>query len=1334
MSSLLLCTNIRFTRVQYYFLFVIVLGIVLGSSTRSVAQGNWPMPGHDAQRTGRANFAGPTTAPTAPAWVFPTAGPIVGDIVTSAEGKLYFVSDKLYALNPDGTRFVSAVAIGTAATGPVVDDIAGLVYVAVSAADGGFDLLSFTKQLQGATVLLHVPRPPFGGGISPLLLGRGGVVYFVAGRFPGVVYAAGAVQWSNPVCEGESGQNTPFGVSENGPALFNDGSSLVVMCGTPGTNGDLFKLDPFTGVKIASASGGERNLTEPAIDSLNHIHSGWQAFGGAIFCGDYLTWDFSLTLLTPQATFCDSSRFATSRAAVFPDGTSTVRIGFSFPPNNQLVATGAHDWISGTDGSTIPNFSSVPSVDAAGNVFIGNTQGIEALSSVDGHTLWSFSTGDAITTQPVVANGGALYVGSNSGNVYAFNTVPAAQSGTVYVSGSGAGFATVDLQSATVVANNNSFTDGGVIRVSPDGARSYVSAIFGLAVVDNATNQVITTVSVGSRPAWIALSPDGSRVYVSQPNISSAPGVAQGVYVIDASTNAVIAIIPVPGPQRIAVAPDNSRIYVGSNGRGIAVIAPATNAIAGSISISGANLTGIAFTPDSAHAYVGEFLGTLYLIDARADSVLQTIPLTGSVGGGIADVVVSPDGHKIYVGNERTSPSDPGHNVFVLDTSSNTVINQIPVSFPSPEMAITTDGANLLVGDSDIGSLIVASTSTDTVVESIHVNAACCPTITGIGAKPAATVVTPPTGKLSIPTVINIGEIEVGTKTAFPLQLQNVGTGPLTITSILSDNPAFQLTGVPSLPLTILAGNSISTSLVFFPTTVGTFSGSLTITLEGNTSRAMITLNGASLAPPILAVDKLSLDFGRTSTAETRNLAIVISNSGGSTLTGTAALSPITPSVFAVSDINSFSLAPGETISLTIAFTPIDRIPYSGALSITSNDRDVTVSLLGQGERVAVLTVVGLGGDSTTFGLLPDFLTNDNNLRVFSFVSDAGPISNGSPASCLPKDAPKIERIAGELSDCIDDIIAGRDPLGGISPGFDRVDIVAHSMGGLEARALIAGLALNAQSQPISYKGQIRKLIMVGTPNYGVPADEALVGRRIGQLLGKIANPDQVKELTAGSDFLIELDHGWRLNVVPEHRIDPSDILAIVGTAGLDGDRYTNLPDDEAVPNSSATLPCEFLPCSDVPRTDHVRYVPYKHTDFLPGDVPLEVNVDSETHQTLKLVRDFILDHPVEITFAAPPLAYTSDSLLVLEIVDQSGASIHDLANASVILDGDNTSVPQVFRTISATTGTITVWPVRSGLRTVILHLGSRKFSDPSPFSLQIRGGRPVVQIITLQR
>jgi RHS repeat-associated protein len=722
--------------------------LLLTSRTQLIhAQTNWPMPGHDAQHSGRANFAGPTSAPAAPSWTFPTAAPLAGDIVASAEGTLYFASDQLYALNPGGTAFAPSVSIGVPATGPVVDDSSGLVYIAVSAVDGGFDLLSFTKQLQGRIVVLHVPRPPNGAIISPLVLGRGGLVFFVAGRFPGVVYAAGPLQWSNPVCPGEAGPNTPFGVSANSPVVSTDGSTLFVMCGGgSGSQDGLSRLQASTGTVIAS-NPTNRNSVEPALDSLLHVRSGWQAFGGAVFCGDYLTWDFSLTLLTTPAVGCDSSRFTTSRPAIFADGQSTVRIGFAFPPNNQLDAEGINNWIFGTDGSTVPNFTSLPSVDAAGNVFIGNTQGIEALSAIDGHILWSFSTGDQITTQPVVANGGALYVGSSSGKVYAFNTAPAHQNGTVYVSGSGAGFATVDLLRASVTATNNTFTDGGVIAVSPDGTRSYASAILGLAVVDNTTNQVLTTISVGSRPEWVALSPDGSRIYVSQPNISSVPGVLQGVYVIDAATNAIIASIPVPGPQRLAVAPDNSRVYVGSGGRGIAVIDPTTNTVVHSIDIPGAQTTGIAFTPNGAHAYAGEFNAPfLYVIDAHADALLQTIPLTASLGGGISGVITSPDGSKVYAGNVRNSPFVTApRDVFVIDTATNAVTGQIPVSFPSPQFAISSDGANLLVGDSDIGSLIVASIATNSVVESIHINNPCCPGITGIGAAPPAAVVQPPT-------------------------------------------------------------------------------------------------------------------------------------------------------------------------------------------------------------------------------------------------------------------------------------------------------------------------------------------------------------------------------------------------------------------------------------------------------------------------------------------------------------------------------------------------------------------------------------------------------------
>lgn len=51
--------------------------------------------------------------------------------------------------------------------------------------------------------------------------------------------------------------------------------------------------------------------------------------------------------------------------------------------------------------------------------------------------------------------------------------------------------------------------------------------------------------------------------------------------------------------------------------------------------------------------------------------------------------------------------------------------------------------------------------------------------------------------------------------------------------------------------------------------------------------------------------------------------------------------------------------------------------------------------------------------------------------------------------------------------------------------GVSKVDIVAHSMGGLVARAYIESEDLPNNPYPISYNNDVRKLVMLGTPNQG---------------------------------------------------------------------------------------------------------------------------------------------------------------------------------------------------------------------------------------------------------
>lgn len=355
----------------------------------------WPMSGHDPQQRGLSPFTGPSTVPQAASWVFTTGSRIVGDLAVSAEGNIYFASDKLYALKPDGTVFVPATTTAPPATGPAIDDQNGYVYIALANTEiGGWDITRFNKQLQNPTVLYHA-TPGISGGISELIVASSGAVYFAAGRHPSVVTAVGTYRWSEGVCPYERG----------GLSVGTDGNVYVVC---PGAS--LVKVNGQTGTTLGSTRV-DRNFSEPMIDAQSRIWAGNQAFNGVTYYGEYTSWDSNLNTLTSG-----SFDYTSGKATLLPDG-STVRFGYSDGNTLYLSARGTHGWdVLGRDGK----FSSLPTADATGKIYIGTTAGLWCLKSIDGSPNWGFTIGAAITTQPVISNTGALYVGSSDGRVFAF--------------------------------------------------------------------------------------------------------------------------------------------------------------------------------------------------------------------------------------------------------------------------------------------------------------------------------------------------------------------------------------------------------------------------------------------------------------------------------------------------------------------------------------------------------------------------------------------------------------------------------------------------------------------------------------------------------------------------------------------------------------------------------------------------------------------------------------------------------------------------------------------------------------------------------------------------
>jgi YVTN family beta-propeller protein len=100
-----------------------------------------------------------------------------------------------------------------------------------------------------------------------------------------------------------------------------------------------------------------------------------------------------------------------------------------------------------------------------------------------------------------------------------------------------------------------------------------------VSVIDTATNNVTSTVDVGSAPRGVAVNPDGTKVYVA--NLYTG-----AVFVIDTATNTVTDVGVGNGPYGVAVSPDGTKVYVANEGsNNVSVIDTATNKVTATVNV-----------------------------------------------------------------------------------------------------------------------------------------------------------------------------------------------------------------------------------------------------------------------------------------------------------------------------------------------------------------------------------------------------------------------------------------------------------------------------------------------------------------------------------------------------------------------------------------------------------------------------------------------------------------------------------------------------------------------------------------------------------------------------
>jgi iron transport multicopper oxidase len=250
------------------------------------------------------------------------------------------------------------------------------------------------------------------------------------------------------------------------------------------------------------------------------------------------------------------------------------------------------------------------------------------------------------------------------------------------------------------------------------------------------------------------------------------------------------------------------------------------------------------------------------------------------------------------------------------------------------------------------------------------------------------------------PAVLSLGGATVGGQ---PLSgtatFKNVGAKPLTINAVTLPQAPFGATGVPAPGATISPGGSLSINVTFAPSEAGNFTGE--IGLETTAGYRAVGISASAGSRGALRISSEQSNFGGVELGKTATRSFTVSNTGGTAVTIFKSKPP-SGGAFAATPPTQLpedsTIAAGESLTVTVAFTPTQVGPASGVWIINGSDstglHEVAFSGTGvpPGSEVAAPTVSTLGGGSGRLpeqGILPLRETGSPSARIAGTVFTA---------------------------------------------------------------------------------------------------------------------------------------------------------------------------------------------------------------------------------------------------------------------------------------------------------------------------------------------------------
>lgn len=360
---------------QVCCILAIAMAFLASPSNGQGGPGNaWPMPGHDAQNTGRSASVGPATPDVK--WTFPTSYNYGDPVpVFGADGTIYVVpnDNELYAINPDGSKRWK-LSTGSFTSSPPALGPDGTIYVAAD-----WRLLAVAPDGTKKWDLDGIPGTP--------CIGSDGTLYVTG--YPG------------------DGSKQLWAMSPEGTKKWAFGDAAYVsVIGADGTlyaaseDYTLYALNPDGSEKWKLSEGGWPVAV--ASDGTIYSYDPNHANLCAIDPTGVGKWERPVGALAGIALAADRTIVCTDQNTL---GQGRV---------TAFTADGAQKWECPLEGF---QSLSTPVIDAAGTTYLGTYDGGLYAVGSDGIVKWRSTIPDSVRGLSIGSDG-TLYVGC-SGSILA---------------------------------------------------------------------------------------------------------------------------------------------------------------------------------------------------------------------------------------------------------------------------------------------------------------------------------------------------------------------------------------------------------------------------------------------------------------------------------------------------------------------------------------------------------------------------------------------------------------------------------------------------------------------------------------------------------------------------------------------------------------------------------------------------------------------------------------------------------------------------------------------------------------------------------------------------